>query len=205
MNHPLQCKCGTLKGRVSHPERAHRGLCYCRDCQAFAHLLDKRGEILDALGGSDVIAVKPASVSFTQGMAELGCMRLSDKGMLRWYARCCNTPIGNTPPDFRTAHVGLLHNCLEAAPGASLDSAFGPVTMWVNTQSAKGKAPAHPLRTIATVLHFLPGLIGERLSGRYRQTPFFDASGVPVVAPTVLSRDEHETLVRAVQQASSRP
>ena len=36
-SHPLQCQCGTIKGAVANPGNANRCVCYCRDCQAFAH------------------------------------------------------------------------------------------------------------------------------------------------------------------------
>src|ERR1700761_5845308 len=96
MNHPLRCSCGKLQGHVSHPGRAGRGVCYCRDCRAFAHFLGRPGDILDAQGGTDVMATLPSYVTFTQGKDKLACMSLSERGMLRWYASCCNTPIGNT-------------------------------------------------------------------------------------------------------------
>jgi Family of unknown function (DUF6151) len=51
LSHPLQCRCGTLKGYVAHPERVNRVVCYCRDCQAFAHFLGGANDILDAQGG----------------------------------------------------------------------------------------------------------------------------------------------------------
>jgi hypothetical protein len=34
-------------------------------------------------------------------------MRLSDKGLLRWYARCCNTPIANTPANYKASFAGI--------------------------------------------------------------------------------------------------
>ena len=46
MNHPLRCRCGTLRGQVSHPEKVSRGVCYCKDCQAFAHFLGTTDSIL---------------------------------------------------------------------------------------------------------------------------------------------------------------
>ena len=33
--------------------------------------------------------------------------------MIRWYAGCCKTPIGNTLENHKISFVGLLHNCLE--------------------------------------------------------------------------------------------
>jgi len=79
MNHPLQCRCGTVK-------------------------------ILDAQGGTDVVQTRPANLTFTHGQDTLACMRLTPKGLLRWYAACCNTPIGNTVANYRMPFVGLVHS-----------------------------------------------------------------------------------------------
>jgi hypothetical protein len=198
MNHPLRCRCGTLRGQVSHPERVSRGVCYCKDCQAFAHFLGRPGEILDAMGGTDVVATLPKYVTFSHGVAALACMSLSETGMLRWYAACCNTPIGNTPRNVKLSHVGLVHSCLRD-PSTTLDGAFGPVRMRVNTSSAKGRPQAMRVSTIASVLRFMVSLARARIDGGYKTTPFFDAErGTPVVTPKVLGRDERERLRSAV-------
>jgi hypothetical protein len=198
MNHPLQCQCGTLQGHVSHTESVCRGVCYCKDCQAFAHFLGKADEVLDEMGGSDVLATLPQYVSFTQGVDRLTCMSLSDRGMLRWYASCCNTPIGNTSRDFKVSHVGLLHNCLRD-PSTSLDSAFGPVRMRVGMKSAKGSPQAMAASTTISILRFMARLIRARLDGSYKNTPFFDPeTGIPRVTPRVLTPDERARLMQAV-------
>jgi len=195
MNHPLHCQCGTLQGHVSHTESVCRGVCYCKDCQAYAHFLGKADEILDEMGGSDVVATLPQHVSFTQGVEKLTCMSLSDKGMLRWYASCCNTPIGNTSRDFKVSHVGLLHNCLEDS-STSLDSAFGPVRMRVGMKSAKGTPKAMALSTTVAILQFMARLIRARLDGSYKRTPFFDPeTGKPRVSPKVLTQAERAGLM----------
>ncbi|EJL78500.1 hypothetical protein PMI15_04349 [Polaromonas sp. CF318] len=198
MTHPLRCQCGTLQGHVSHTESVCRGVCYCKDCQAYAHFLGKADEILDEMGGSDVVATLPQYVSFTQGVEKLTCMSLSDKGMLRWYASCCNTPIGNTSRDFKVSHVGLLHNCLQD-PSTSLDSAFGPVRMRVGMKSAKGTPKAMAFSTTMAILQFMGRLVRARLDGSYRKTPFFDPeTGAPRVSPKVLTPDERARLMQAV-------
>lgn len=198
MNHPLRCQCGTLQGHVSHTETVCRGVCYCKDCQAYAHFLGKADEILDEMGGSDVVATLPQHVTFTQGVERLTCMSLSDKGMLRWYASCCNTPIGNTARDFKVSHVGLLHNCLRD-PSASLDDAFGPVRMRVGMKSAKGTPKAMALSTTVSVLQFMARLIRARMDGSYKKTPFFDPeTGAPRVSPKALTPDERARLMQAV-------
>jgi hypothetical protein len=199
MNHPLRCECGTLQGYVSHTGSVCRGICYCKDCQAYAHFLGKPGEILDEMGGSDVIATLPQHVTFTQGLESLTCMSLSSRGMLRWYASCCNTPIGNTARDFKVSHVGLMHNCLQD-PSASLDSAFGPVRMKVGMKSAKGKPKGMAVSTTVAILGFMARLIRTRLNGGYRITPFFNPDdGAPRVAPKVLTPDERARLMQAVE------
>ena len=198
MNHPLRCRCGTLKGSVSHPEKVNRGVCYCRDCQAYAHFLGKAEDILDELGGTDVIATLPQYVTLTQGVEALACMSLTENGLLRWYASCCNTPIGNTQRNFKVSFVGLVHTCLED-PSKTLDSSFGPVRMRVNTKNAKGTPESMPLSTVTSVLRFLTSVVRARLDGSYKRTPFFDSHrGTPVVAPKVLSASERERVMNAV-------
>ena len=197
-NHPLRCRCGTLRGYVSHPENVSRGVCYCKDCQAFAHFLGKADDILDEMGGTDVVATLPKYLSFTQGFNALACMSLTDHGMLRWYASCCNTPIGNTPRDFKTSHVGLIHTCLED-PSKTLEGSFGPIRMRVNTKHAKGKPKLLPISTVTSILRFLRSLIRARLDGSYKYTPFFAPDrGTPVVPPKVLTSSELERLMNAV-------
>jgi len=198
MNHPLRCRCGTLKGYVSHPERVNRGVCYCRDCQAYAHFLGKPGDILDEMGGTDVVATLAKYLTLTDGFESLACMSLSEHGLLRWYASCCNTPIGNTQRDFKVSFVGIVHTCLED-PTKSLESSFGPVRMRVNTKTAKGKPKSMPISTITSVLRFLASVIRARLDGSYKRTPFFAPDrGTPVARPTVLTSAERDQVMAAI-------
>jgi hypothetical protein len=203
MKHPLQCLCGTIKGFVDEPQRANRAVCYCRDCQAFAHFLGKSDEILDELGGSEVIQVLPKNVTFTQGTEALACMRLTGKGLLRWYAGCCNTPIGNTLDNFKISFIGLVHTCLET-PGRSLDDSFGPVRVWVNTKGAKGNPKPKTVGIGTTILWFLANVAKARIDGSYKQTPLFLVDkGTPIVSPRVLSPEELARVMNAVQAAAT--
>ena len=197
MNHPLQCQCGTIKGHVILPGMANRAVCYCRDCQAFARFLEYPDTILDEHGGTGIVATLPKQVHFTQGLEALTCMSLSNRGMLRWYAKCCNTPIGNTPRDFKTPYVGLIDRCLQGV-SPSLHESFGPVRMVLNTHSAKGHVKATPLRNLATMLGLMKSVIGTRLNGTYKSNPFFASeTGVPVVHPRELTKAERERVSSA--------
>jgi hypothetical protein len=173
-------------------------VCYCRDCQAFANFLGNASEILDAQGGSDVIQIRPANLTFTQGRETLACMRLSPKGLLRWYAACCNTPVGNTLANYRVSFVGLVHSCLEGT-GPSLDDSFGPVRARVNTKSAKGELRSGSAGMMSAILPFIAIVTRPRIDGSYKRTPFFSPdTGAPIVTPKVLSRSERERLMSAV-------
>lgn len=191
MNHPLRCKCGTVTGCVSHPRKATRIVCYCKDCQSFARFLGSQDQILDGMGGTGIVAIHPGSVTFAQGLESLVCMSLTQKGLLRWYASCCNTSIGNTARSFKSPYVGLVHSCLEGSPEVLGDS-FGPVRMLVNTASASGK-PNPPRHSGAAAVLRILWLMGRaRLDGTYKNTPFFDSAGTPVASPIVLTRAERD-------------
>jgi hypothetical protein len=190
MNHPLQCQCGTLKGHVSPPDMAKRAICYCKDCQAFARFLERADTVLDERGGTEIVATLPRHVHFTEGLESLACMSLSDRGLLRWYTSCCNTPIGNTPRDMKISYAGLIHSCL-AKRAPSLQDSFGPVRMVIQTKSAKGDVKSRPISNVITLLNIMKSIIGTRISGGYRRNPFFvEGSATPIRQPRVLTREE---------------
>lgn len=200
MQHPLQCMCGKLQGFVKHIESVNHGICYCKDCQVFAHFLGHPDKILDDLGGTEIVQTTPANVIFTHGKDLLDCMRLTDKGLLRWYTRCCKTPIGNTLPTPKLSFVGLVHNCLNSS-GAPLDSIFGPVSMWVNRKNARVKVKQGQTGTFRGAARFIAMVVRARINGDYQNTPFFHKDlKSPVVSPTVLTAAERAELMRAVSQ-----
>src|SRR5688500_7644860 len=139
---PVRCSCGALRA-VARGVSARRGnhvVCYCDDCQSFAHFLERAGETLDAHGGTEIFHTSPARLEFTSGAARLACMRLTPNGMLRWYASCCRTPIGNTLPTPRIPFVGLIVRCIERSDGRSLDEALGPIRARGHARFAKNRA-----------------------------------------------------------------
>lgn len=200
-SHPLRCRCGHLTGSVGEPAKAVHAICYCIDCQSFAHFLGKAQEVLDEAGGTEVVATDPRHVSFTQGMDALACMSLSPRGLLRWYARCCNTPIGNTLRNRRFAYVGLVHSCL--GDSATLRRSFGPPRARANTGSAHERVASTPLQGVAAFVRAGTWIARARVTGGWRRTPFFDpATGDPLAQPVVISRDERERLRQAAATAA---
>jgi hypothetical protein len=192
MNHPLQCRCGTIKGHVVRPGMAKRAICYCRDCQAFARFLERADTVLDANGGTAIVATLPQQVHFSQGLQVLACMSLSEHGLLRWYASCCNTPIANTPRDLKTPYAGLLESCLQSGSPA-LEESFGPVQLVLHTKRTGGRVKSAPLGNLLALLGLMTSVIGARLSGAYKRNPFFDSeTGAPIIRARVLSKAERE-------------
>lgn len=189
--HPLRCRCGMLQGHVELGGVSNRMVCYCHDCQAFARFLGRPEDVLDAQGGSEVVQTAPHRIRITQGAEHLAVMRLSDKGMLRWYAACCRTPVGNTMDRRSYPFTGLLSACLDTLP---LAPSFGPVRARANTGSAAGEPKPRAFGMAGAVLRILSLVLHSRLSGRYRDTPFFTAAGAPVAQPTVLSAEARERL-----------
>lgn len=51
---------------------------------------------------------------------------------------------------------------------------------------------------LKALLGFMPRIAAARFTGSYRRTPFFTATGAPVVAVRVLSAAEREKAVAAV-------
>jgi hypothetical protein len=194
MNHPVECRFGTLRGYVVSTENANRGICYCKDCQAFAHFLGGDDNILDENGGTDVIQILGKDIRITEGSEALACMRLTNRGLLRWYTSCCRTPIGNTPPNYKISYISLVHNCLENS-GRSLLESFGPVRLRVNTESARCDPKPDSMGVFRTITRFSLMLIAARISGIYRINPFF-VNGVPIVTPTILSREELKRVMK---------
>jgi hypothetical protein len=194
MLHPISCSCGTLKGTLELNGGFNRAVCYCHDCQAFARFLGREAQVLDNRGGTDVVQTIPKNLRFTQGIEQLACMRLSEKGLLRWYARCCNTPIGNTAPNYQLSFVGLVHSCLGSAQ-ASLDQVFGPVRARVYTDCAIGEPKPKAFGLPTTLPRIIGRLLKARLDGSYKHTPFFTpGSNTPIVEPRVLNAEERAGL-----------
>lgn len=172
----LRCRCGQVQGTVDARRAYARATCYCRDCQAYARHLGQPG-VMDAQGGTDIIAMNPDAVTFTAGEEHIAGLCLREGGLLRWYAGCCRTPLGNTPRHGHVAYVGVVAACLPDAQ--QRDAAFGPRNRIVlNTGAALGDVQPTPFALIGGGLRIAAGIMTAKLR---RQAPslFFDMSGQP--------------------------
>lgn len=194
MTFPIRCHCGAVEATLDSPQRAARAVCYCRDCQAYARHLGHPERTLDRHGGTDIVATRPDFLRFTRGFEHVRCLSLSDTGLLRWYADCCRTPIGNTPRDPKMPYVGLVSACL-AGTDSERDAAFGPARTTLNVKSATGEVKATPVAMLFGILRIMRNVFTAKLRGKQRDNPFFGReSGKPVVTPVVLTAAERAKL-----------
>lgn len=192
---PLRCRCGHVRG-VAHktgPAGGLRFLCYCADCQAFAGFLE-RPDALDAAGGTDIFHMPAGRVRLTAGAEALRALRLSDKGVIRWYSACCRTPVANSAaPHFPV--LGIIHSFMDhEADGRSRDMALGPPLCRIFEQSATAPLPPTPTApTFGIFARRIALVLGWQLRGLGRPSPFFDThTGAPIATPRVLTAAERQ-------------
>jgi hypothetical protein len=191
----LRCRCGEVRARVTDasPRTVNHIICYCDDCQAFAHQLG-RADLLNSQGGSDIVQLAPAALTFLQGQDRIAGLRLTPKGLFRWYARCCNTPVGNTlTPGI--PFVGVVARGFDhATPRA--DEAFGPPVGAILGKYAIGEPPAGSTGlNLPLLLRAIGKVLGWRVRGKAWPHPFFQKGrDEPVYPVTVLSPEQREAL-----------
>jgi len=192
----LRCRCGEVRGIVADPSprSVNRVVCYCDDCQAYAHQLG-RPDLLNEKGGSDIVQLAPAALSFTKGQDRIAGLRLSPKGLYRWYAKCCNTPVGNTMGP-TLPFVGIP---VQSFDTTRPDDCFGAPVAEIFGKSAVGEPPAGSTRfNPAMFLRAIGKVIGWRLRGKTWPHPFFARdTRAPIYPVTVISHERREAL-RAV-------
>ena len=174
------CSCGAFRAEIE-PDGARGGthaICHCTYCRDHAERLG-HPEAVGEAGGVRLYQSMPSRVRVTQGAEHLASMKLSARGPLRWYAACCGSPVAVTGP-VRGIPMATLY-----ASGLP-EGALGPLMFRVNTGSATGPVPDDTPRfgLARGVARFSRWMAAERLTGRYKRTPFFDDAGNPVAEPS---------------------
>lgn len=189
----IRCRCGEVRGILGDPSprTVNRVTCYCDDCQAFAHQLG-RADLLNENGGSDIVQVAPAALSFTKGQDRIVGLRLTPKGLHRWYAKCCNTPVGNTMGP-AMPFVGLFAQVFDVPV---VDDVIGAPTGAILGKYAVGEAPAGSSGiSLRLMLAAIGKVIGWRLGGKTWPHPFFAReTRAPLYPLTVISAERREAL-----------
>jgi len=164
----FSCKCGTVRGRLCDVD-AKSGMaltCHCSYCRAAeVHL----GQPDPAPDGVTLYQTTANIVQFETGREAVSAFRFNPKGMIRWHATCCGSPLFNT-----MAHPGTGFASLVVARVDTPD-ALGPVRTVLGKRNAAGKESYRGVMPL--VLAMMIRTVRMKLSGDWRKTPFFRPDG----------------------------
>jgi len=140
-------------------------VCHCGDCQAYARQIGSPE-------ATEIVQTTPAEVTFLGGTNHVHCLRLTRRGLTRWFTTCCKTPLANTSRHAWMPFVGVMKCVLDAED----DALLGPV-VHVNGQ--------HPIPWV-TIVRSLRSLLFGVLLARHRPNAFFTNDGRLLARPEVL-------------------
>ncbi|MEM6993964.1 MAG: DUF6151 family protein [Myxococcota bacterium] len=195
----LRCTCGDVHGTATDisPETVTRLACMCDDCQAYAHWLGRADEILDDYGGTEVVQLTPAQLQLNGGFEHVRCVRLGPRGLMRWYAGCCKTPVANMLASPKMPFAGVVHSFIDTeAIDEPLDAVFGPVRARVQGRFAPGALPdgGHRRAPVGLIARAAWQLLRAWAGRKHRPSPVYDDAGTPLIAPEVLSEATRRAL-----------
>lgn len=183
----LSCSCGKVRGKTKsvNGSSGTRIMCCCDDCQSFAQHLKQDASMLDQYGGTDIFQMPISNIKITQGVEQISSIRLSTKGLYRWYAACCNTPIGNSM-GAGAPFMGVIHNFMDNA--STRDEELGISRGHVQTKFAKQEVPADLKgSSLKIILRSLCKLLVWKIKGLNKPSVFFNNKGIPINKPNILN------------------
>ncbi len=183
----LKCSCGKVRGKTKdiNERSGTRITCCCDDCQSFAEYLNQESSVLDQYGGTDIYQMPISNIKITEGTDQISSLRLSSKGMYRWYAKCCNTQIGNSM-GAGGPFIGVIHNFMDH--GSSRDEELGKNRGHIQTKFARQSVPADLKgSSIKIIFRSLSKLIVWKIKGLDKPSVFFDDNGKPIAKPSILN------------------
>ncbi|MCG7519020.1 DUF6151 family protein [Ruegeria sp. Ofav3-42] len=183
---PFSCSCGSLRGRITAAGVKHgtHTACYCHDCRAAQLYFGQPDPAPEPI---EILQTLPEDIIFDSGAEHLALMQLSPNGMLRWYAGCCNAPLGTTTRTPKFPFVGFIVKRIPDPSG------LGPITTRGFVPKGNGKQSHEKIGS--AIYGLLTRVAKSRLSGSWKNTPFFDpGTAEPVAKPVILSKAERAAL-----------
>ena len=179
------CDCNTLRGTLDAlgPSAGTRVECFCHDCRAAEVYAGQPDPIPGAV---QLYQTSPFRVRIEAGADQLAPFAFSDKGPLRWQARCCGATMFLTARSPKLSFTSFRTDRLEDP------EALGPVVARAFVRKPNGKRGHEGLPRF--LFGFARRALGARISGRWKDTPFFDANGNPVAEVHIVSKAERDAL-----------
>lgn len=183
----LACSCGTVSGTTvnMNTKTGTRIMCCCSDCQSFARFLKQENSVLDDYDATEIFQIPVSYVKITTGNEHIACMRLSEKGMYRWYAKCCNTPIGNTMKA-SVPFIGLIHSFVDNASinDAELSENLGYLQTKFSSKTVPLDQQASQFGVMSKIVF---NMIHWKIKGLHKPSVFFSDKGQPIAEPKILN------------------
>ncbi len=183
----LKCSCGNVRGKAKNINKSSgtRIMCCCDDCQSFAQYLNQESSVLDQYGGTDIFQMPISNIKITEGIEQISCVRLSAKGLYRWYTKCCNTPIGNSMGP-GVPFIGVIHNFMDNV--STRDEELGKNRGHIQIKFARQEVPTDLQgSSLKIILRSLFKLLVWKIKGLNKPSVFFDDNGKPITKPNILS------------------
>ncbi|WP_108483409.1 DUF6151 family protein [Oceaniglobus ichthyenteri] len=189
----FRCKCGRVQGNLRGvgPGAGCHLVCYCADCRAAARHLGQLDQLLPG-GGSALYQTLSSRATIDLGGEYIACLRLSPKGLHRWYAACCNRPLANTVGTAKMPFIGFWR------PVFSDPAALGPVQSHGFTKYAL-REPGAPTKDRGMAIMawgMLRRTAMAYATGTVYPHPFFNPDGTPLVTPAVLDPSQRAAAYR---------
>lgn len=183
----LACDCGKVKAVVKKvtPNSGLYVRCFCEDCQNFMRVLEQ-DERLDEYGGSEIYQQALSHVEITEGMEHVACLRLKPEGLYRWYASCCNTPMGNSfgtkVPYFGITKPFIKDERFEEKAGVLQGSYFKKDAIKPVPRPYLGKH-----RDPIVIAKLLYRFAKWKITGKTHPNVFFNKQGEPCKKPKIIN------------------
>lgn len=184
---PFSCRCGALKGTLHDvsPSGGNHARCFCSSCRAGLIFTgaDDPGD-----KGVPLFQSTPDKVSFESGEEHLAVFSFGPKNVLRWQAACCGAGLFITLRNPKIAMATILTERLgDTAPlGPEKSRAFVPV--------AGGKTKHEGAYSL--IVGAVTRALAARITGRWKDTPFFDVEKLePVAAVKLITKAERAALL----------
>ncbi len=191
----LSCHCGEVRGLLTFKDKKSLShiICMCDDCQSFAHFLKREDEILDEFGGTEIYQVSSNEIQINRGREKIKCLKLSPKGICRFFASCCNTPIANMV-SLKVSFAGVVTDFIQDEDN-QLDRDIEYRCM---SKYAKKEVIGNSSQGFSKLLtlKILKRVVLGYFNKRYLPNSFFDADSGNVLHEIVLVSKEKKEEIR---------
>lgn len=181
---PFSCRCGAVRGAIEKaiPREGDFVVCHCTDCQTFANRFDAADRIFGADAGSLLYQSRCARIRIERGIDELRSLHLTEGPTLRWYAKCCDTPLFNSFKNGKLPYITtLIGNCDAEARARLLGEPIGHLFVDDDPTCTE---PVRRLSMNTLMRRFFVRMVKDIVSGDRRRSALFDPKTLePIAAP----------------------